>query len=316
MPTQLQKISKTPQPLSAICTSATSPAEHRSAAWHLDRTSWIPVCALCLLSWHRAPLERAWLFPVCNLPSGTYRHLWDPPWASLLQAELESPHSRSFIIFLAFSWTPRGHYSVTEHWDGSETGPSILCTFRKQAVTLPFSRALPSCSWFLLEAAEEEGCWILTIPMWPFSSLFFLCFAEVLWHNFIGINSNVNDCSVSVSHPNVCVKLVMSRIFSFKGPLFRWSPCSKASHSARCSPFLLLPEQATTLLNHYLDFCSQFCFKICVKRWGCNHSTFLSFQWFILLGFAWHSPCFCAPSIYIPSFFVFWWIILLYPLCS
>lgn len=111
------------------------------------------------------------------LPEPAFSRLNCP--RSLSLSSLER-YSRSFIIFLAFSWTPRGHYSVTEHWDGSETGPSILCTFRKQAVTLPFSRALPSCSWFLLEAAEEEGCSILTIPMWPFSSLFFLCFAEVL----------------------------------------------------------------------------------------------------------------------------------------
>lgn len=186
MPTQLQKISKTPQPLWAVCTSATSPTQHTSAAWHLDRTSCVLVRAICLLSLHWAPLERAWLSPFCNLPSGIYRHLWDPPWASLLPAEqsqiiplvligeiLQYHHN-----FLGLQLDSRGCYSMTEHCEGNETASSILCTFRKQAVTLPSS----SC--FLLEAAKEEGCSALTIPMWLFSFLFFLCFAEILWHNY------------------------------------------------------------------------------------------------------------------------------------
>lgn len=55
-------------------------AQWRSASRCSDRTSHIPVCAHCLLTWHWEPMKRAWLHLLCMLPSGMYRHWWDRPW--------------------------------------------------------------------------------------------------------------------------------------------------------------------------------------------------------------------------------------------
>ena len=57
-----------PHSLWAACASALSPAPGVQGE---------PpglVCAHSLLSWHWTPLKRAWLHPLCTLPSCTYRH--------------------------------------------------------------------------------------------------------------------------------------------------------------------------------------------------------------------------------------------------
>lgn len=45
-----------------------------SASSCLERTSCILVCALCLWSWHKAPLSRAWFHLHCTFPSGWMQH--------------------------------------------------------------------------------------------------------------------------------------------------------------------------------------------------------------------------------------------------
>lgn len=44
-------------------------AQYNSAFWCSDGAFSIPVCALCLLSSHRAPQKRSWLHPLCTFPS-------------------------------------------------------------------------------------------------------------------------------------------------------------------------------------------------------------------------------------------------------
>lgn len=46
------------QPPWEICASAPALTQHRSAAWRSERTSCVPVCVPCLLSWHWIPLKR------------------------------------------------------------------------------------------------------------------------------------------------------------------------------------------------------------------------------------------------------------------
>lgn len=60
---------------------------HRSGAWCSEGASCASLCACCLWSWHRAPLNRVWLCLPCALPLGIYGHWWDPPKTLLLRAE-------------------------------------------------------------------------------------------------------------------------------------------------------------------------------------------------------------------------------------
>lgn len=89
----------------AACASALSFSQHRSASWWLEGTFCLPVCARCLLAWHWAPLERAWVCSLCTLSSVTYRHWYDLPEFSILQAEqsehqILSPLEKELFLFL------------------------------------------------------------------------------------------------------------------------------------------------------------------------------------------------------------------------
>ena len=65
---------ESPQPLSATCASAWSPPQWKNVFWCVEGTSCVSVCAHCFWSCHWAPLKRAWLCPLCTLPSGIYIH--------------------------------------------------------------------------------------------------------------------------------------------------------------------------------------------------------------------------------------------------
>ena len=72
----------------------TVPMLHHSISWCSEGTPCAPVCAHCLFV---LALSRAWLRPLCTLPSVFYGHWWDPPepplgWA--LPALSASPHRR------------------------------------------------------------------------------------------------------------------------------------------------------------------------------------------------------------------------------
>lgn len=102
---------KTPQPHWATCASAQSPVQHRNASQCSDRTSRVPVNAHCLLSWHWAPMKRAWLRSLCTLPS-VFRHIDkispEPPLLQAGQSQLSlrlSSQQRCYTL-VALHLTP------------------------------------------------------------------------------------------------------------------------------------------------------------------------------------------------------------------
>ena len=68
---QLWKISEeeNPRPLCNLCHCSVTCTAQKCFWW-----SEVPVCASCLFSQHWAPQTRFWLYPLCILPSGIYRH--------------------------------------------------------------------------------------------------------------------------------------------------------------------------------------------------------------------------------------------------
>lgn len=93
--------------------SVLSLAQHWSAAWCLEETSCVSVCAHCLLSWYWAPTERAWLRSLhCCIGC---LNTWTKILLRMLFSRLNSPGclsfssqercSRSFTILVALLCT-------------------------------------------------------------------------------------------------------------------------------------------------------------------------------------------------------------------
>jgi len=105
----LLKVSEEQTPHGGLCQcSITCTAQ--KCSWCSEGTSCVPVCAHCLLSWHRAPPRRAWLCPLCRFLY-VLRSLRKP---SLLQAEWAQP-----------SDPPHGRDASAPLW--SYTGPFPVC---------------------------------------------------------------------------------------------------------------------------------------------------------------------------------------------
>lgn len=68
-----------------------------SVSWCSKGTISVPLCAHSLFSWLWALLKRAWLHPLCTLPSGIYTHLSDTLETPFLQVELSQLSQPHFI---------------------------------------------------------------------------------------------------------------------------------------------------------------------------------------------------------------------------
>lgn len=66
-----------------------------SVSWCSKGTISVPLCAHSLFSWLWALLKRAWLHPLCTLPSGIYTHVSDTletPFLQERKSQLSQPH--------------------------------------------------------------------------------------------------------------------------------------------------------------------------------------------------------------------------------
>lgn len=129
----------------AIWDSAWSPSQWKGVSGCSEGTTCISPCAHCLWSCYWAPLEWAWLHPLCTLPAIISTCWEDPPEPSLLQGE--QPQLFQPLLRKEMLWSL--HHLYDPLLD-SPVAPSLFCS--RELRTRPTTPGVAS-----LELSREEG---------------------------------------------------------------------------------------------------------------------------------------------------------------